>query len=129
MNPVFIHSTALVETGRIGEGTRIWAFTHVMPEVSIGANCNIGDHCFIESGVTVTRNVPRHALVIGAPARLRGWVCQCGLPLILSEATARCAECEFVFTNFDAPVEVVPTAVSEAFHRTPARTAVDSARD
>ena len=89
----------------------------------------VGSALVIVVATGLTRGHAAAALVIGAPARLRGWVCQCGLPLILSEATARCAECEFVFTNFDAPVEVVPTAVSEAFHRTPAGTAVDSARD
>ena len=55
--PPFIHGKALVETDQIGEGTRIWAFAHVQRDVSIGANCNIGDHAFIESGVTVGNNV------------------------------------------------------------------------
>jgi acetyltransferase-like isoleucine patch superfamily enzyme len=52
-----IHSTALVETDAVGNGTRIWAFTHVLPGASIGANCNIGDHCFIETGCRVGNNV------------------------------------------------------------------------
>jgi UDP-2-acetamido-3-amino-2,3-dideoxy-glucuronate N-acetyltransferase len=51
--PVFIHEKALVETDRIGDGTRIWAFSHVMEGVSIGGDCNIGDHTFIESGVRI----------------------------------------------------------------------------
>jgi len=50
---VYIHPTALVETKQIGEGTRIWAFVHVLKGVVLGENCNIGDHCFIESGVVV----------------------------------------------------------------------------
>ena len=53
----YIHPTAIVETDRIGAGTRIWAFAHIMPDVSIGANCNIGDHCFVESGVRIGQNV------------------------------------------------------------------------
>jgi acetyltransferase-like isoleucine patch superfamily enzyme len=57
MTQVFIHSSAIVETTQIGEGTRIWAFTHVMREVTIGADCNIGDHCFIEAGATVGNQV------------------------------------------------------------------------
>jgi acetyltransferase-like isoleucine patch superfamily enzyme len=52
-----IHDRALVETDRIGEGTRIWAFAHIMPHVTIGRNCNIGDHVFIESHVTLGDNV------------------------------------------------------------------------
>ena len=47
----FIHPSALVETDRIGEGTRIWAFAHVMAGATVGAHCNIGDHVFIESNV------------------------------------------------------------------------------
>ena len=57
MGEPFIHSNALVETDTIGEGTRIWAFAHVQREVIIGANCNIGDHAFIEQGVTIGNNV------------------------------------------------------------------------
>jgi acetyltransferase-like isoleucine patch superfamily enzyme len=48
---VFVHPNALVETNAIGNGTRVWAFAHVLPNVVIGQDCNIGDHCFIESGV------------------------------------------------------------------------------
>lgn len=55
--PPFIHPTALVETEAIGEGTRIWAFAHVLKNAVIGNNCNIGDHAFIESGVTIGNNV------------------------------------------------------------------------
>jgi acetyltransferase-like isoleucine patch superfamily enzyme len=50
---VLAHPTALVETSDVGEGSRIWAFTHVMAGARIGAACNIGDHCFIESGVEI----------------------------------------------------------------------------
>lgn len=57
MPNIFVHPNALVETEEIGEGTRIWAFAHVMKEVSIGTNCNIGDHCFIEAGVSIGNNV------------------------------------------------------------------------
>ncbi len=57
MDESYIHPSALVETKQIGKGTRIWAFSHVMDDVVIGTNCNIGDHCFIESGVTIGDNV------------------------------------------------------------------------
>jgi acetyltransferase-like isoleucine patch superfamily enzyme len=53
----FIHEKALVETDAIGEGTRIWAFAHVLKDTVIGSHCNIGDHAFIESGVTIGDNV------------------------------------------------------------------------
>lgn len=188
MNNVFIHPTAIVETQQIGQDTRVWAFVHVMKGVSIGMNCNVGDHCFIESGVTigsnvtikngnmiwegvtledgvfvgphvfftndlyprsprlpqakerygsrgwlvptlvrqgaslgagavilagttigefsmvgagavVTRDVPPHALVIGNPACVRGWVCRCGRPLRFQREIAICSDCGLPFVK------------------------------
>jgi UDP-2-acetamido-3-amino-2,3-dideoxy-glucuronate N-acetyltransferase len=52
-SPPHIHAHALVETDRIGAGTRIWAFAHVMPGAVIGADCNICDHTYIEGGVVI----------------------------------------------------------------------------
>jgi UDP-2-acetamido-3-amino-2,3-dideoxy-glucuronate N-acetyltransferase len=57
MADVFIHPTALVETTDIGEGTRIWAFTHIAPQVHIGSRCNIGEHCYIETGASIGEEV------------------------------------------------------------------------
>ncbi|MBZ9662168.1 WxcM-like domain-containing protein [Mesorhizobium sp. ESP-6-4] len=42
---------------RVGNGTRIWAFAHVLPGAVIGANCNICDHVFIENDVSVGDDV------------------------------------------------------------------------
>src|SRR5713101_534098 len=56
MKNVFVHPTAQVETGDVGEGTRIWAFAHVLPGAHVGKDCNIGDHCFIEGGARVGDN-------------------------------------------------------------------------
>jgi UDP-2-acetamido-3-amino-2,3-dideoxy-glucuronate N-acetyltransferase len=53
----FQHPQALVETDRIGDGTRIWAFAHVLPGAVIGADCNICDHVFIENDVQVGSRV------------------------------------------------------------------------
>jgi acetyltransferase-like isoleucine patch superfamily enzyme len=53
---VFVHPSALVETEQIGEGTRIWAYAHVMAGAQVGQRCNIGDHCFVESGVVIGDN-------------------------------------------------------------------------
>lgn len=54
---VFIHEQAIVETERIGEGTRIWAFAHILRGARIGKNCNICDHTFIEGDVVVGDDV------------------------------------------------------------------------
>lgn len=57
MEGVFIHPKALVETDQIGEGTRVWAFAHIMEGAVIGRNCNICDHSFIESTVRIGNGV------------------------------------------------------------------------
>lgn len=52
-----MHPTALVESTRIGKGTRIWAFVHILPGAVIGDDCNICDHTFIENDVVVGNRV------------------------------------------------------------------------
>ena len=53
MEVFFQHPNALVESANIGEGTRIWAFAHVLPGAVIGRDCNICDHTFIENDVFI----------------------------------------------------------------------------
>jgi acetyltransferase-like isoleucine patch superfamily enzyme len=53
----FKHSHALVESSEVGEGTRVWAFAHVMQGARIGRNCNICDHAFVESGALLGDSV------------------------------------------------------------------------
>lgn len=50
----FKHPLGIVEPrATIGEGTRIWAWAHVLDDAVVGKDCNICDHTFIENGVTV----------------------------------------------------------------------------
>ena len=49
----YTHPLALVESDAIGPGTRVWAWAHVMSGARVGADCNIGEHCFIERGVVL----------------------------------------------------------------------------
>jgi UDP-2-acetamido-3-amino-2,3-dideoxy-glucuronate N-acetyltransferase len=54
----FVHETSLVEEpSRIGKGTKIWHFSHIMPDVTIGKNCVIGQNVFIGKGVKLGNNV------------------------------------------------------------------------
>ncbi len=53
MTNFFRHPQALVESEAVGDGSRIWAFVHVLPGAVIGSNCNICDHVFIENDVRI----------------------------------------------------------------------------
>lgn len=53
----YIHPSAIVDTKQIGAKTQIWAFVHILDNVSIGIDCNICDHCLIEGNVTIGNNV------------------------------------------------------------------------
>jgi len=59
-------------TTRVGTGVTTGA------NVTIGPGLDIGDFAMIGMGSVVTRNVMPHALVIGNPAKVVGWVCTCG---------------------------------------------------
>lgn len=57
-NSPSIHPTAVVDEGAsIGEGTRIWHFSHVMPTAVVGERCNIGQNCFIDNRVSIGNGV------------------------------------------------------------------------
>jgi UDP-2-acetamido-3-amino-2,3-dideoxy-glucuronate N-acetyltransferase len=54
----FAHETAIVDEGcEIGNGTKIWHFSHIMPDCKIGENCNIGQNVVISPQVVLGKNV------------------------------------------------------------------------
>jgi UDP-2-acetamido-3-amino-2,3-dideoxy-glucuronate N-acetyltransferase len=84
--------------------------TLVKRGASIGANATvvcgntIGEHAFVGAASLVTRDVPSHALMFGVPARLRGWMCTCGVRLPLGtepdgREEASCSECGRKFSR------------------------------
>ena len=57
-NKVSIHNTAVVDEGcTIGEGTKIWHFSHIMPGAVIGEQCNIGQNVVVSPNVILGKNV------------------------------------------------------------------------
>lgn len=58
MKDVFVHESSYVDEGcEIGPGTKIWHFSHVMPNSKIGERCNIGQNVVISPQVTIGNNV------------------------------------------------------------------------
>ena len=58
MAAFFAHESCYIDAGcTIGDDTRIWHFTHVMPGARIGARCNIGQNVVISPGVVIGDNV------------------------------------------------------------------------
>jgi acetyltransferase-like isoleucine patch superfamily enzyme len=71
--------------------------TLVKKGATLGANCTIvcghtiGRYAFIAAGAVVTKDVPDYALMIGNPARQKGWLCQCGNKL---NEKYKCPQCD-----------------------------------
>lgn len=96
--------------------------TLVKRGASLGANSTIvcgltiGRYAFVGAGAVVTRDIPDYALVVGNPARLRGWMCACGIKLTFTgdgaEASGQCAVCGAKYVKRDQLVQAVQEAVN-----------------
>jgi UDP-2-acetamido-3-amino-2,3-dideoxy-glucuronate N-acetyltransferase len=54
----FSHETAVIDPGcKIGKGTKIWHFSHIMPDCVLGENCNLGQNVVVSTGVVLGNNV------------------------------------------------------------------------
>ena len=66
---------------------------------TLGANSTIlcgitiGQYAFVGAGAVVTKDVPAHALIVGNPGRVSGWMCLCGVKLLVKGKKASCPTC------------------------------------
>jgi len=73
--------------------------TLVKKGATLGANCTIvcgctiGRYAFVGAGAVVNADVPDFALVVGVPAKQKGWMCQCAVKLAFTGNLATCASC------------------------------------
>jgi UDP-2-acetamido-3-amino-2,3-dideoxy-glucuronate N-acetyltransferase len=84
---------------------------------SLGANCTIvcghaiGAFSFVGAGAVVTRDVPDYAVVVGNPARITGWMCQCGVTLAKGAQPAGNLTCSACGTQYRFEAgRLVPTS-------------------
>ena len=57
-NSFYAHPSAVIDDGcKIGNGVKIWHFSHIMPNCTLGDNCNIGQNVVISPDVVLGKNV------------------------------------------------------------------------
>ena len=82
--PSCVFTNDLTPRAKYPKGRAAYKKTLVRRGASIGANATvvcgntIGEWAMIAAGAVVTTDVPNHALMMGVPARIRGWACECG---------------------------------------------------
>ena len=88
INPrAFIERKSEYRATPIGRGASIGA------NVTIVCGHSIGKYALIGAGSVVTKDVPDYAMVYGDPARVHGWVCECGIQLTFENGQAVCPAC------------------------------------
>jgi len=92
----------------------MYVTTLVKRGATVGANATvicgntIGKHALVGAGALVTRDVPDYAMVLGNPAEIKGWVCECGTRLDTGADTIKCACCgsEYVGQEFEGKLRI-----------------------
>jgi UDP-2-acetamido-3-amino-2,3-dideoxy-glucuronate N-acetyltransferase len=85
--------------------------TLIRKGTSLGANCTIvcghtiGRYAFVGAGAVVINDVPDHALVAGNPAKVKGWMCRCGIRLHFEKSGN--AVCDACGTRFEKKADQV----------------------
>jgi UDP-2-acetamido-3-amino-2,3-dideoxy-glucuronate N-acetyltransferase len=94
-----VNRHSLYETTRIRRGATVGA------NATIVCGVTLGRYCFVSAGATVTRDVPDYALMVGVPARQRGWMSRHGHPLEPStDGIRRCPESGFRYREVEPGV-------------------------
>ncbi len=92
-------------------GSEHYRKTLVKYGASIGANATIlcgntlGRHAMIAAGAVVTSDVPNYALMVGIPARQKGWACECGQVLSDFKSEIKCPRCALTYRLKDGQLQ------------------------
>lgn len=87
--------------------------TLVEKGATLGANCTIlcgttiGKYAFVGAGSVVLKNVPDHALIVGNPGVIKGWMCQCGNRIEFKKGDGRCGQCGLSYFKKGHKVKIV----------------------
>lgn len=80
-----------------------WLPTLVKEGASIGGNATIicgnivGKWAMVGAGSLITKDVPDYAIVVGIPAKIIGWICECGNKLAFAKGKATCVYCKRLY--------------------------------
>lgn len=93
--------------------TKEWCEKTIVEEgATLGANSTIicgrriGEYSMVGAGAVVTKDVLPHTLVVGNPARVKGFVCRCGLPLIVKGKNAKCRSCHAQYSKKGSVIKI-----------------------
>lgn len=101
--PSCVFTNDLTPRAKYPKGSAGYHRTLIREGASIGANATIvcghtvGRWALIGAGAVVTDDVPDHALMLGVPARLAGYICQCGARIKFENNRAVCAACGRIY--------------------------------